>query len=101
MNEMSTMNKATYRSLYAYAWDIADVGVGALVDEALKMGITDVSVASAYHEGKFIRPHAKHPPHVIFPEDGVTYFQPDLSRYGELQPQAHSDDAMLEVIPAL
>ena len=95
------MNKAAYRSLYAYAWDIADVGVGAFIDEALKMGISDVSVASAYHAGKFIRPHAKHPPHVIFPEDGVTYFQPDLSRYGELQPQAHSDATLLNVIPAL
>lgn len=98
---MSKMNNAAYRSLYAYAWDIADIGVTPFIDEALAMGITDVSVATAYHAGKFIRPHAQHPPRVIFPEDGVTYFQPDLARYTELQPQAHSDEKLLNVIPAL
>lgn len=95
------MNNAAYRSLYAYAWDIADIGVTQFIDEALAMGITDVSVATAYHAGKFIRPHAKHPPHVIFPQDGVTYFKPDLTRYTHMQPQAHSDETLLEVIPKL
>lgn len=95
------MNSAAYRSLYVYAWDIADVGVTQFIDEALSMGITDVSVATAYHAGKFIRPHAKHPPHVIFPEDGVTYFTPNLTHYTDLQPQAHSDEKLRDVIPAL
>lgn len=95
------MNNAAYRSLYAYAWDIADIGVTQFIDDALAMGITDVSVATAYHAGKFIRPHAQHPPRVIFPEDGVTYFKPDLARYTDLQPQAHSDEKILNVIPAL
>jgi hypothetical protein len=95
------MTQPTYRSLYTYAWDIADIGVTQFVDEVLAMGITDVTVASAYHAGKFIRPHAKNPPRVIFPEDGVTYFDPDFWRYGEIKPQAHSDDAIRAVLPAL
>ncbi|MBC3831518.1 hypothetical protein H8K33_08350 [Undibacterium amnicola] len=90
-----------YRSLYTYAWDIADIGVTQFIDDMLNMGITDVTVATAYHAGKFIRPHAKNPPRVIFPEDGVTYFDPDLQRYSEIQPQAHSDETLLAVLPAL
>lgn len=90
-----------YRSLYTYAWDIADIGVTQFIDEMLNMGITDVTVATAYHAGKFIRPHAKNPPCVIFPEDGVTYFDPNLQGYSEIQPQAHSDQTLLEVLPAL
>lgn len=90
-----------YRSLYTYAWDIADIGVTQFIDDMLNMGITDVTVATAYHAGKFIRPHAKNPPRVIFPEDGVTYFDPDLQRYNEIQPQAHSDQALRAVLPAL
>lgn len=90
-----------YRSLYTYAWDIADIGVTQFIDDMLNMGITDVTVATAYHAGKFIRPHAKNPPRVIFPEDGVTYFDPDLQRYSEIQPQAHSDQSMRAVLPAL
>ena len=90
-----------YRSLYTYAWDIADIGVTQFIDDMLNMGITDVTVATAYHAGKFIRPHAKNPPRVIFPEDGVTYFDPDLQRYSEIQPQAHSDQNMRAVLPAL
>lgn len=95
------MAQSSYRSLYTYAWDIADIGVTQFVDEVLAMGITDVTLASAYHAGKFIRPHAKNPPRVIFPEDGVTYFDPDFWRYGEIKPQAHSEDAIRAVLPAL
>ena len=90
-----------YRSLYTYAWDIADIGVTQFIDDMLNMGIKDVTVATAYHAGKFIRPHAKNPPRVIFPEDGVTYFDPDLQRYSEIQPQAHSDQTLRAVLPAL
>ena len=64
-----------YRSLYTYAWDVLDIGVNAFVEQALSLGISDVSLATSYHAGKFIRPHAKHAPKVIFPEDGVVYFE--------------------------
>lgn len=89
---MSAVDQDTsYRSLYAYAWDIEDQGVGSFIDEASAMGIRDVTIATAYHAGKFIRPHAKQGPCVIFPEDGVTYFDPDLKHYGEIQALAHSN----------
>ena len=95
-----------YRSLYAYAWDIQDIGVKNFIDEMLAMGIHDVTLATSYHAGKFIRPHAKNPPCVIFPEDGVVYFEPQLSTekkqpYGEIKPLAHSDTAIRAVLPEL
>ena len=89
---------ATYRSLYTYAWDIEDQGVGAFLDEVQAMGIRDVTLAMAYHAGKFIRPHAKSGPRVIFPEDGVTYFEPDMARYGEIRPLAHSQATTKAVV---
>jgi hypothetical protein len=95
------MNLTPYRSLYTYAWDVQDIGVTNFVDELLAMGITDVTLATSYHAGKFLRPHAKNPPRVIFPEDGVTYFDPDISRYAEIQPLAHSDPAIRAVLPTL
>lgn len=98
---MSQPHQSSYQSLYTYAWDIADQGVGSFVDEALGMGIRDVTIATAYHAGKFIRPHAKQGPRVIFPEDGVTYFTPDLERYGEIKPLAHSDANMTTVVQDL
>lgn len=93
--------EASYRSLYTYAWDIEDQGVSSFVDEVLTMGIRDVTIATAYHAGKFIRPHAKQGPRVIFPEDGVTYFEPDLKRYGEIQPLAHSQASTKAVLGKL
>lgn len=95
------MTKPTYRSLYTHAWDIQDIGVTRFVDEMLAMGIRDVTLATSYHAGKFLRPHAKNPPRVIFPEDGVVYFDAELARYGEIKPQLHSDAALREVLPAL
>ncbi len=95
------MNSSSYRSLYTYAWDVQDIGVTAFVDELLAMGVKDVTLATSYHAGKFIRPHAKNPPRVIFPQDGVVYFEPDFSRYAEIKPQVHSDEIIRAVLPAL
>jgi len=53
------MKPNNYRSLYTYAWDVEDIGVTEFVDQVLAMGITDVTLATSYHAGKFIRPHAK------------------------------------------
>jgi hypothetical protein len=90
-----------YRSLYAYPWDLASCGVGEFIGQALGLGLNGVTLAASYHAGKFLRPHAASGPRVIFPEDGVVYFPPQMARYGEIKPQAHSDPAMLEVLPAL
>ena len=64
------------------------------------MGIRDVTLATAYHAGKFIRPRAKSGPRDL-PEDGVTYFEPDMARYGEIRPLAHSQASTKAVVGEL
>ena len=79
----------TYRAIYAYAWDIAELGPSEFVVRMRALGLDTVSLAGAYHAGKFIRPRGK-AGKVYFPEDGTVYFRPDLTRYGEIKPLANS-----------
>lgn len=92
-------NRKPYRSLYCYPWDVADATIHG--PRLRQLGLQDVTLAVSYHAGKFLRPHAGATPRVIFPEDGVVYFEPQLSRYGELRPLPHSDPAMRRVLPDL
>ena len=78
-----------YKAIYAYAWDIAEIGVSAAVDRFLALGLDTVTIAGSYHAGKFLRPHGKSGK-VYFPEDGTIYFKPDLSRYGAIKPVENS-----------
>jgi len=79
----------SYRAIYSYAWDIAELGVGAFVDEIRGLGLNTVTLAGAYHAGKFVRPHGRKGK-VYFPEDGTVYFRADLKRYGRIKPSANS-----------
>ena len=60
----------TYRAIYSYAWDIAEVGVSVFGDEIRALGLETVTLAGSYHAGKFLRPHGKGK--VYFSEDGTT-----------------------------
>jgi hypothetical protein len=75
----------SYKAIYAYPWDIAEIGVSAAVDRFLALGLDTVTITGSYHAGKFLRPHGKGGK-VYFPEDGTIYFKPDLSRYGAIKP---------------
>jgi hypothetical protein len=79
----------SYRAIYAYAWDIAEVGVRAFADEVRALGLNTVTLAGAYHAGKFLRPHGRSGK-VYFPEDGTVYFRTDPKRYGRIKPIANS-----------
>jgi hypothetical protein len=78
---------ATRRGMYVYAWDLWEEGPGAVIGRLRDAGLNAVSLATAYHAGKFLRPHAP-ARKVWFPEDGTVYFRPDASRYGRMLPQA-------------
>ena len=78
-----------YKAIYAYAWDVAEIGVSAAVDRFLAFGLDTVTIVGSYHAGKFLRPHGKSGK-VYFPEDGTIYFKPDLSRYGPIKPVENS-----------
>ena len=75
----------TYRAFYAYAWDILERGIPNVVDEVRDIGFNTLSVAGAYHAGKFLRPRGTGGK-TYFPEDGTVYFKPDPSRYGAIKP---------------
>lgn len=79
----------SYKAIYTYAWDLAETGVGAAVDEFKGLGLDTVTIAGSYHAGKFLRPHGQSGK-VYFPEDGTVYFNADASRYGAIKPVANS-----------
>ena len=79
----------SYRAIYAYAWDIAEVGVRSFADEIRALGLNTVTLAGAYHAGKFIRPNGRSGK-IYFPEDGTVYFRADPKRYGRIKPLANS-----------
>jgi hypothetical protein len=90
----------SYKSIYAYAWDIAETGVEAAVGQFRDLGLDTVSLAGSYHAGKFMRPHGK-AGKVYFPEDGTVYFNPNPSLYGAIKPIANTMLAERDVLGEL
>jgi hypothetical protein len=74
-----------YRGLYTYAWDLADEGVAEVAARARDAGLNTLTLAAAYHAGKFLRPHGVSGK-VYFPEDGTVYFRARAERYGRIKP---------------
>jgi hypothetical protein len=79
----------SYRAIYAYAWDLAERRLGDVAAEVKGLGINTITLAGAYHAGKFIRPRGVKGK-VYFPEDGTVYFRPEAKRYGRIKPVENS-----------
>src|SRR5271163_3123131 len=79
----------SYKAVYAYPWDLAEIGVTAAVQQFRSVGLDTVTVTGSYHAGKFLRPHGKSGK-VYFPEDGTVYFKSDPTRYGAIKPVPNS-----------
>ncbi len=77
----------TWRSIFAYAWDLAERGTSEAVESFLDLGLDTVTVAASYHSGKFLRPRGRGK--IAFPEGGTVYFRHDPARYGALAPRAN------------
>ena len=88
------------KSIYAYAWDIQEEGVATVASRFQDAGLNAISVATSYHAGKFLRPHATGR-RVYFPEDGTVYFRPDARRYGRIKPRVNSLVADFDVLKEL
>ena len=89
-----------HSAMYLYAWDLQEEGVGEVAARLRGAGLDTVSLATSYHAGKFLRPHAPQRK-VYFPEDGTVYFRPDMSRYRRIRPRVNSQvgefDALREL----
>lgn len=74
-----------HHSAFSYAWDLADEGVTQVAEALRGWHVNAITLAVAYHAGKFLRPHGRSG-RVYFPEDGTVYFPADAGRYGEIKP---------------
>ncbi len=83
--------------MYVYPWDLWQEGTAEVAARLRGAGLDAVSLATAYHAGKFLRPHAPRD-RVWFPDDGTVYFRPEPSRYRRLVPVAAP---MVEAFDAL
>jgi hypothetical protein len=86
--------------MYLYPWDLEDEGPDAVIGRLRDAGIDSLMVATSYHAGKFVRPHAAGRK-VYFPEDGTVYFRPDASRYGRIKPRTNSRVGQFDALDAL
>lgn len=86
-----------HRSIFSYAWDLADAGVAHVGEEFRRWHINTITIAVAYHAGKFLRPHGANG-RVYFPQDGTVYFPADTSRYGDIKPVVNDLIASQDVV---
>lgn len=74
-------------TMWTYPWDVLDIGTETTLDDLLdRAGVTGVSLATAYHAGRFLGPRNPRR-RVYFPEDGTLYFRADPRRYEGLKLQ--------------
>lgn len=76
-------------SMWIYLWDIVDEGYDAVMTRLKDARLTSLSLATAYHAGKFLAPHNPKRK-VVFLEDGTVYFTPDPKRYTRMAPRVNS-----------
>lgn len=91
------------RSIWAYPWDLHDIGLGTALDRIAGAGLNMVSLATSYHAGRFLQPGNPRR-RVYYPEDGTVYYRIDPSRWAEAEIaplQAASVEADGDMLDAL
>ena len=72
--------KLPAHSVWAYPWDLHDIGLDRAIGLLADQGVTMISLATSYHAGRFLQP-GNPKRRVYFPEDGTVYYQPDPARW--------------------
>ena len=67
-------------SLWAYPWDLHDIGLDRALGRLAEAGANAVSLASSYHAGRFLQPGNPRR-RVYFPQDGTVYWRLDPARW--------------------
>jgi hypothetical protein len=65
-------------SIWAYPWDLHDIGPAEALARIKQSGASMVSLATSYHAGRFLLPGNPRR-RVFFPQDGTVYYKPDPS----------------------
>jgi hypothetical protein len=81
--------KRMQASMWIYLWDIVDEGYDVVMARLKENRLTSVSLATAYHAGKFLAPHNPKRK-VVYLEDGTVYFRPTRARYARITPRVNS-----------
>lgn len=76
-------------SMWIYLWDLVDEGYEPVLRKLSEDRLTGISMATAYHAGKFLEPHNPRRK-VVFLEDGTVYFKPNPKLYGRIHPRLNS-----------
>ena len=77
-------NRAPFKAtIFTFPWDLADEGIDRALDNIQHMaGLNEVVLAVSFNGAIFFLPH--NPKRTVyFGEDGVVFFEPDLSKYTE------------------
>jgi hypothetical protein len=67
-------------SVWAYPWDLHDIGVEEALARVTGAGANMVSLATSYHAGRFLQPGNPRR-RVYYPEDGTVYYAVDEARW--------------------
>lgn len=67
-------------SVWAYPWDLHDIGLDTALDRVAQAGGNCVSLATSYHAGRFLQPGNPRRK-VYFPQDGTVYYRLDPTRW--------------------
>jgi hypothetical protein len=85
----SSLGAEVSASIWIYLWDLVDEGYEPVLRKLKENRLTGISLATAYHAGKFLEPHNPKRK-VVFLEDGTVYFKPNSRRYGRIHPRLNS-----------
>ncbi len=71
-------------SVWAYPWDLHDIGIEAVAARLGTQGVDTISLAASYHAGRFLQPGNPRR-RVWFPQDGTVYYALDESRWDDAE----------------
>ncbi len=71
-------------SVWAYPWDLADIGLDTALSRLSAQGVDMISLATSYHAGRFLQPGNPRR-RVWFPQDGTVYYTVDPERWANAE----------------
>jgi hypothetical protein len=87
------------RGIYAYPWDLADIGSDAALAEMKAAGISAVNLACTYHPIATFSPRAG-ARRMLYQELGAVFFPAREERYARIKPAKWRDAEVLDAWPA-